>query len=58
MPPGRRIMPENKPDQSQIDKFRDLARELEADEDEGKFEDAVKRIAGAERPKGEPEEKC
>jgi len=29
----------------QVDKFRDLARELGADEDEEKFEDAVKRIA-------------
>ena len=35
----------------QVDKFRDLARELEADEDEARFEDAVKRIA----PKAPPE---
>lgn len=38
----------------QIDKFRDLARELEADEDEAKFEDAVRKIAPkAPLPKGE-----
>jgi hypothetical protein len=30
---------------SQADKFRDLARELECDEDEAKFEAAVKRVA-------------
>lgn len=29
----------------QPDKFRDLARELECDEDEARFEEAVKRIA-------------
>lgn len=33
----------------QIDKFRDLARELEADEDEERFEEAVRKIA----PKGD-----
>jgi hypothetical protein len=30
---------------SQADKFRDLARELEVDEDEQRFEETVKRIA-------------
>jgi hypothetical protein len=30
---------------SQPEKFRDLARELEADEDETRFEDQVRRIA-------------
>lgn len=29
----------------QADKFEDLARELECDEDEAAFEEAVKRIA-------------
>ena len=29
----------------QLDKFRDLARELECDEDEAKFEETVKRVA-------------
>jgi len=43
-------VPEPKP---QADKFRDLARELEADEDEGRFEEAVKRIA----PKVPPTER-
>ncbi len=32
----------------QLDKFRDLARELEADEDEARFEETVRKIA----PKG------
>jgi DnaJ-class molecular chaperone len=31
----------------QSDKFRDLARELEADEDEASFEERVRRVAGA-----------
>lgn len=34
--------PEEKP---QLDKFRDLARELEADENEERFEEQVRRIA-------------
>lgn len=34
----------------QLDKFRDLARELEADEDADRFEETVKKIA----PKGPP----
>jgi len=38
---------------SQADKFRDMARELEADESEEAFEEAVRRIATA--PKPEPE---
>lgn len=29
----------------QVDKFRDLARELDADEDEERFEEQVRRIA-------------
>lgn len=29
----------------QLDKFKDLARELEADEDEERFEERVRRIA-------------
>jgi hypothetical protein len=35
----------------QADKFRDLARELECDEDEEWFEETVKRIAKAPAPK-------
>lgn len=40
----------------QADKFRELARELECDEDEERFEEAVKRIAKAPpapKPQGE-----
>lgn len=33
------------PPKPQLDKFRELARELEADEDEARFEDRVRRIA-------------
>lgn len=39
----------------QADKFRDLARELEADEDEAAFEETVKKIVQA--PKAETAEK-
>lgn len=35
---------------SQADKFRDLARELECDEDEKTFEETVKRVAKKESP--------
>jgi hypothetical protein len=39
-------MSDPKPDpKTQADKFRVLARELEADEDEGRFEEAVRKIA-------------
>lgn len=37
----------------QVEKFRDLARRLEADEDEAHFEDQVRRIA---KPGGGPAE--
>ncbi len=37
-------------EQPQADKFRDLARELEADEDEARFEEAVKKIVQAPKP--------
>lgn len=40
-------------DQPQADKFRDLARKLECDEDEAKFEDQVRWVATA--PKREEE---
>lgn len=40
------------PPKPQADKFRDLARELECDEDEARFEEAVKKVAKAE-PKPE-----
>lgn len=34
----------------QADKFRDLARELECDEDEERFEATVKKVANAPKP--------
>lgn len=40
----------------QADKFRDMARELEADEDEAAFEEKVRRVATAPRPDEEPGE--
>lgn len=41
-------------DKPQLDKFKELARELEADEDEERFEESVRRIA----PKEPPERKA
>jgi hypothetical protein len=40
-------------DKPQLDKFKDLARELECDEDEEVFHEEVKRIAGAPKPSDE-----
>ena len=34
-------------DKTQADKFRDMARELECDEDEAAFEEKVRRVATA-----------
>ena len=41
-------------DKPQPDKFRDLARDLDCDEDEAKFEDQVRRISKSktQKPKG------
>lgn len=39
------------PPKPQLDKFRDLARELEADEDPAQFEETVRKIASAKREK-------
>lgn len=36
----------------QSDKFRDLARELECDEDEASFGDKVRKVAGAPKNSG------
>jgi hypothetical protein len=47
-------MPDNKAEQTQADKFRDLARELECDDDEAAFDEALNRIARAPR-KSEPD---
>ena len=38
----------------QADKFRDLARELECDEDEVAFEEKVRKVATAPKPNPEP----
>jgi hypothetical protein len=35
---------------SQADKFKELAREVEADEDEQKFDEALKRVGKAKPP--------
>ena len=32
-------------EQSQSDKFKELARELEADEDEGRWDERLKKVA-------------
>jgi len=42
--------PKHSPEPSQVDKFRDLARELECDDDEAAFAERVKKIATAPRP--------
>ena len=41
-------------DTPQIDKFRDLARELEADEDPSHFEETVRKIAPTTERKSAP----
>ena len=38
----------------QVDKFRDMARELECDEDEAAFEDKVRKVATAPKPEDSP----
>ncbi|UQV18254.1 hypothetical protein MU852_16215 [Brevundimonas albigilva] len=38
---------------TQADKFRELARELECDEDEAAFEEKVRRVATAPKPEAE-----
>lgn len=43
-------MTDNKTEQAQADKFRDLARQLEADEDPKHFEETVRKIAPKDRP--------
>lgn len=35
----------------QADKFRDLARELECDEDEARFEEKVRKVAMIDPPR-------
>ena len=53
MPKAKHESPGDQP--SQVDRFRDLARELECDEDEKAFEDKVRKIAAAVRQMPEPD---
>ena len=39
----------NSSDKTQLDKFKDLARELEADEDEARWDERLKKVA-AQKP--------
>jgi hypothetical protein len=49
---------EHESGKSQLDKFKEAARELECDEDEAAFEDKLKKIARTAPPKdGEQSEK-
>ena len=48
-------MTDSKAEPSQPDKFRELARQLEADASEERFEATVRRIASS--PLGEPQSK-
>lgn len=43
-------MTDKQAEQSQVDKFRDLARDLDCDEDEARFEVTVKKVAKAPPP--------
>jgi len=38
------------PPKPQVDKFRDLARELECDDDEARFDEKLKQLAKALKP--------
>ncbi len=40
---------------TQSDKFKDLARELECDEDEGKWDERLKKVAKGKPEAGNPE---
>lgn len=40
----------HRPEEQQLDKFRDLARELECDDDEKSFDERLKRVASPPRP--------
>ena len=46
----------DKDQKPQSDKFRELARELECDEDEAAFEENVRKVATAAKPEAEPQE--
>lgn len=40
-------------DAAQIDKFKELARELECDEDEAAFEGKLRKVAKAQKPEAD-----
>lgn len=42
-------------DRTQSDKFKDLAREVEADEDEARWDERLKKVAGQKPPPDKPE---
>lgn len=44
-------MTDKPPPKPQLDKFRDLARELDCDDDQAAFDEKLKRLAKASRPK-------
>jgi hypothetical protein len=50
-------MPQPDHDKPQADKFRDMARELEADETPSVFEDAVRKVVAAPIPPKEAKPK-
>jgi hypothetical protein len=45
-----RYMADSKAEQPQIDKFRDLARELECDDDEAAFDERLGQIVPKPKP--------
>ncbi|WP_413873551.1 hypothetical protein [Albidovulum sp.] len=44
-------------DKPQPDRFREAARALECDDDEARFDAKLKKVAKAQKPKGERPEK-
>ena len=54
MPSFQMPKPSNQAAPSQIQKFRELAREIGADEDPEAFKARLRKIATAPRPKPEP----
>ena len=48
-------MTDSKAESSQSDKFRDMARELECDEDEAAFEEKVRKVATTAQSPGSAE---
>jgi len=46
-------MSDQKPTKSQLDKFKDAARKLGADESEERFDETLRRISKAKPPKGD-----